>query len=144
MKKNDIYSVIREVADKEGFDYCEDNKMSRAFMIDRVSGEEFVVVPFMRTNTLCIACSVFYWGTDIDEKERAWILNKMNLRENGLCFIMMPRKENDDEIEMMVKTDLLTISKSHLRKEIPLSLNRLATIREKCRKALPPYNGNSN
>lgn len=118
--------------------------MSRAFLIDRVSGEEFVVVPFMRTNTLCIACSVFYWGTDIDEKERSWILNKMNLRENGLCFIMMPRKENDDEMEMMVKTDLLTISKSHLRKEIPLRLNRLVAIREKCRKALPPYKGNSN
>lgn len=128
MKAHDILKVIIQVAEELGYKHSEDYSLSRTRIIIDKDDSQFILTPVEDLNTVTIAYSVINIGLDIEEYDRAELINQMNLRLdcNSGSLVLLPDKTFEDQLEMILTKDLLAISVSHLKKSLPKVISSMS------------------
>lgn len=128
MKSNDILKVIIQVIEKLGYKHSEDYSLSMTRIIIEKDDRRFILTPVEDLNTVTIACSVINIGLDIEEYDRAELINQINQRLdcNSGCLVLLPDMTIEDDLEMILTKDLLAISVSHLKKSLPKVISSMS------------------
>ena len=75
MKLKDMIKVIIQVSDELGYRYSEDTTQPKTRIVLEDGNQRYIVTPIKDLNTISIACSIFNIGDDIDETDRADMVN---------------------------------------------------------------------
>lgn len=126
MKLKDMVNVIIQVSDKLGYRYSEDTTQSKTRIILEYGDQRYIVTPITDLNTISIACSIFNIGDDIDETDRADMVNQINLKLDCGTMVLLPDLDIENQFEMILVKEVYAISSSHLRKILPEVFNRIS------------------
>lgn len=116
MKLKDMIKVIIQVSDELGYRYSEDTTQSKTRIVLEDGNQRYIVTPIKDLNTISIACSIFNIGDDIDETDRADMVNQFNLTLDCGTMVLLPDLDIENQFEMILVKEVYAISSSHLRK----------------------------
>lgn len=129
MTKKDVFTIAEQVALPLGLKYAVEN---RAIILS--NGElDIILVPYTgNSNIVYLYTDVFRWDIASDEDGRADAINLINLGIDDCSMILLPpENETPNELRMIVKTEILLLSKEHFRKMLIGKINKLISTRTK-------------
>lgn len=128
MKRADICTIIKDVASHWGYEYNEEADMIYLSNEDDVLS---VLCDSESPQAIHIFSPVFDLHPSFSSEAIANLINKMNAPTKYCCYIITGDLNNrdDEQIPIIIKSELYALSKSHLRKSLPIILESIISNR---------------
>lgn len=129
MKREDIYTIIKDVAIELGYEYKEHMQL---IYLTKGDNEIEVSCNPRIPQAINLYSRVFDFDPSFSNDDIIILLSQMNTRSEFCSFLICEHLENrdDDPLPIIIRSDLYALSKSHLRKSLPIVLNKMISERD--------------
>lgn len=129
MKREDICTIVKDVASEFEYEYKEQLKL---ILLTKEKDEIEVWCNPELPQAINLYSHVFDFDPSFSSDDITNLVGQMNARSEFCSFVICEDLDNRDEepIPIIIKSDLYALSKGHLQKSLPIVLTKMINERD--------------